>query len=96
MAPVLGRGKARKHILFAGQGTVDLGTTGRLTGESVLLGSEEITYVIFFWHWLGARQKGDSKWEKPVSAKICGFLRFPAKICGFLRFSAQICDSQIP
>ena len=45
-----------------------------------------------FW---GARQKGDSKWEKPVSAKICGFLRFPAKICSFLRFSAQICDSQI-
>ena len=41
-----------------------------------------------------ARQKGDSKWEKPVSAKICGFLRFPAKICGFLRFSAQICDSE--
>ena len=45
---------------------------------------------------IGARQKGDSKWEKPVSAKICGFLRFPAKICGFLRFSVQICDSQIP
>ena len=45
---------------------------------------------------LGARQKGDSKWEKPVSAKICGFLRFPVKICGFLRFSAQICASQIP
>ena len=45
---------------------------------------------------LGARQKGDSKWEKPVSAKICGFLRFPAKICGFLWFSAQICDSQSP
>ena len=45
---------------------------------------------------LGARQKRDSKWEKPDSAKICGFLRFPAKICGFLRFSAQICDSQIP
>ena len=42
---------------------------------------------------LGARQKGDSKREKPVSGKICGFLRFPAKICGFLRFSAQICDS---
>ena len=37
---------------------------------------------------VGARQKGDSKWEKPVSAKICGFLRFPAKICGFLRKSA--------
>ena len=37
---------------------------------------------------LGARQKGDSKWEKPVSAKICGFLRLPAKICGFLRKSA--------
>ena len=37
---------------------------------------------------VGARRKGDSKWEKPVSAKICGFLRFPAKICGFLRFSA--------
>ena len=35
---------------------------------------------------LGAREKGDSKWEKPVSAKICGFLRFPAKICSFLRF----------
>ena len=34
---------------------------------------------------VGARQEGDSKWEKPVSAKICGFLRF----------SAQICDSQI-
>ena len=46
--------------------------------------------------YLGAREKGDSKWEKPVAAKICGFLRFPAKICGFLRFSAQICDSQIP
>ena len=44
---------------------------------------------------IGARQKGDSKWEKPVSAKICGFLWFPAKICGFQRFSAQICDSQI-
>ena len=42
---------------------------------------------------IGARQKGDSKWEKPVSAKICGF---PAKICGFLRFSARICDSRIP
>ena len=29
--------------------------------------------------------------EKPVSAKICGFLRFPVKICGscgFLRKSA--------
>ena len=40
---------------------------------------------------VGARQKGDSKWEKPVSAKICGFLRLPAKICGscgFLRKSA--------
>ena len=33
-------------------------------------------------------KKGDSKWEKPVSAKICGFLRFPAKICGF---SAVFC-----
>ena len=43
-----------------------------------------------------AKRQGDSKWEKPVSAKICGFLRFPAKICGFQRFSAQICDSQIP
>ena len=42
---------------------------------------------------LGARQKGDSKWEKPVSAKICGFLRFPAEN---LRFSAQIYDSQTP
>ena len=29
---------------------------------------------------LGARQKGDSKWQKPVSAKICGFLRFPADL----------------
>ena len=37
---------------------------------------------------MGARQKGDSKWEKPVSAKIRGFLRFPAQICGFLRKSA--------
>ena len=34
---------------------------------------------------LGARQKGDSKWEKPVSAKICGFLRFPAAFCANLR-----------
>ena len=53
-------------------------------------------YWLFSLPIIGARQKGDSKWEKPFSAKICGLLRFPAKICGFLRFSAQICDSQIP
>ena len=41
---------------------------------------------------IGARQKGDSKWEKPVPAKICGFsavscenLRFPAVFCRNLR-----------
>ena len=58
-------------------------------------GSPKCTYSSYFpyavvsWNSnVGARQKGDSKWEKPVSAKICGFLRFPAKICGFLRFSA--------
>ena len=34
-------------------------------------------------------QKGDSKWQKPVSAKNCGFLRKSAVSCGFLRKSAQ-------
>ena len=37
---------------------------------------------------IGARQKGDSKWEKPVSAKICSFLR---KSCENLRFPAVFC-----
>ena len=37
------------------------------------------------------KEKGQTKWDKPVSAKICGFLRFPAKICGFLRTSAVSC-----
>ena len=41
---------------------------------------------------IGARQKGDGKWEKPVSAKICRFLRFPAKICAS-RKSAKICNN---
>ena len=35
---------------------------------------------------IGAHQKGDSKWEKPVSARICGFQS--AVSCGFLRESA--------
>ena len=30
---------------------------------------------------LGRNQKGQTKWDKPVSAKISGFLRFSAKIC---------------
>ena len=42
---------------------------------------------------LRARQKGDSKWEKPVSEKN---LRFSVVSCENLQFSAQICDSQIP
>ena len=54
--------------------------TGSPTTESTGCRSRRTT--------IGARQKGDSKWEKPVSAIICGFLRFPAKICGFLRESA--------
>ena len=41
----------------------------------------DICYLVL----VGARQKGDSKWEKPVSAKICGFLRKSAVSCGFLR-----------
>ena len=44
---------------------------------------------------IGAHQKGDSKWEKLVSAKSAVFCG-SCEICGFLRFSAQICDSQIP
>ena len=38
---------------------------------------------------IGARQKGDSKWEKPVSAQksavSCENLRFPAVFCANLR-----------
>ena len=37
---------------------------------------------------VGARRQEDSKWEKPVSAKICGFLRKSAVSCGFLHKSA--------
>ena len=47
------------------------------------IGSAKTDPVQFKWGFgeQGARQKGDTKWEKPASAKICGFLRFPAKIC---------------
>ena len=56
---------------------------------------------------IGARQKGDSKWEKPVSAKSavsCENLRVPAVFCANLRLpnpliyrasrkSAKICEN---
>ena len=42
-----------------------------------------------------AELKGQTKWDKRVSGKICSFLRFSAKICGFLRFSAKICASEM-
>ena len=48
----------------------------------------EIFRVLRSAGFVGARQKGDSKWEKPVSAKICGFLRESAVSCGFLCQSA--------
>ena len=50
-----------------------------------------------FSRFIGRNYKGQTKWDKRVSAKICGFLRFSVKICGFLRFSAKIrkcCNSQ--
>ena len=34
---------------------------------------------------LGRNQKGQTKWDKRVSAQICGLLLFSAKISGFLR-----------
>ena len=46
---------------------------------------------------IGARQKGDSKWENPLSAKICGFsavscknLRFPAVFCANLQLPTPL------
>ena len=42
-----------------------------------------------------AELKGQTKWDKGVSAKIYGFLRFSARICGFLRFSAKICAPEM-
>ena len=37
---------------------------------------------------IGQNSKGQTEWNKRVSAKICGFLSFSAKIRGFLRKSA--------
>ena len=51
---------------------------------SYMLKSRELFSAFLFW----SAPKGRQQMEKPVSAKICGFLRFPAKICGFLRKSA--------
>ena len=60
-------------------------------GLCVLLPRKQTIGSVFVLGFVGARQKGDSKWEKPVSAKICGFcgfLRKSAVSCGFLRKSA--------
>ena len=45
---------------------------------------------------IGRNWKGPSKWDKPVSAKICSVLRLSAKICGFLQKSAlpTCCNAQ--
>ena len=46
-------------------------------------------------HTTGRNSKGQTKLDKRVSAKFCGFVSLFAKICGLLLFSAKFCTSQM-